>query len=440
MKMIRAKYLIPEPERCIENGAVAVEDARIHRVGTFDEIKTLPDVDAIIDLGNAVILPGLINIHTHLDLTHLHNRIKPTSNFTHWVFQLLGARIRWKEADYTASIEKGIRCSVEAGTTTVADIANTEYSFSVLRKSPLRKVVFKEVIDLNPDHAEDVLAKAQSELAGFGYDGAVPVGINDPPVSPGKPGDDAGEIRGRHDLFCVGLSPHAPYSVSKELYRLVAQFARQKGLPLCTHIAETRDEIEFLTKGAGNFPTFLRQLRAMPPDWQPPGLTPIHYLKETGILENHPLLIHCNYITDAEISLIRSSGASVAFCPRSHRFFGHTNHPLPRLLGCGVNVGLGTDSLASNDTLSILDEMKFLFLHDAISPKTLISMATINGAKALGWELRVGRIREGFEADLCGIRLPDGDTRGVYGQLFDAGSKNIFTMISGVVCYQASSP
>lgn len=438
--MIRAKYLIPNPEECIENGAVAVEGARIHRVGTFDEIKTFPEIDTIVDLGKAVILPGLINIHTHLDLTNLHNRIKPTNNFTHWVFQLLGARIRWKEADYTASIEKGIRCCMEAGTTTVADIANTEYSFSVLRKSPLRKVVFKEVIDLNPDRAKDVLAKAQSELADLGYDGAVSGNFNYPPVSPRKRGDGADDICRRPDLFHMGLSPHAPYSVSKELYRLVAQFARQKGLPLCTHIAETQDEIEFLTKGTGNFPPFLRQLRAVPPDWQPPGITPIHYLKETGILENHPILIHCNYISDEEISLIRSSGASVAFCPRSHQFFGHTNHPLPKLLDRGVNVGLGTDSLASNDTLSILDEMKFLSLHDAISPKTLISMATINGAKALGWESQVGRIREGFEADLCGIRLPDGDPRDVYGQLFDAGSKNIFTMVSGVVCYQASSP
>ncbi|OOP55791.1 MAG: hypothetical protein AYP45_12760 [Candidatus Brocadia carolinensis] len=412
MVIVKARYLIPDPEKCIENGAVVINGAKIHRVGTFDEVKALSDDNTLVDLGNAVILPGFINIHTHLDLTNLHNRIAPTNNFTHWVFQLLGARIRWKEADYTASIDKGIRCSLEAGTTTVADIANTEYSFSVLKKSPLRKVVYKEVIDLNPGHAKDVVMKVQAELSVYESDG----------------------------LFHRGLSPHAPYSVSKELYQAVSQLAFQTGLPLCTHIAETQDEIEFLTKGTGTFPSFLRQLRAIPPDWQPPGLTPIHYLKGTGILENRPILIHCNYITDEEISLIKSSVASVAFCPRSHRFFGHTNHPVQKLLDAGINVGLGTDSLASNDTLSILDEMKFLLLHHTIPPKDLLAMATINGAKALGMASEVGQIKEGFEADLCGIRLPDGNPGDVYDQLLDAGSTNIFTMVAGAVCYNASFP
>ena len=407
MVIVKAKYLIPDPGRCIENGAVAIKGTKIHRVCTFDEIRTLAGIDEIIDLGNAVILPGLINIHTHLDLTNLHNRIKPTNNFTHWVFQLVGARIRWKEEDYISSIGKGIRCCIEAGTTTVADIANTEYSFSVLKKSPLRKVVYKEVIDLNPDHAKDVITKIQLELSGYESD----------------------------DLFHIGISPHAPYSVSKELYQVVTRLAHQTGMPVCTHIAETQDEIEFLTKGTGNFPAFLRQLRAMPTNWQPPGLTPIQYLRETGILENHPLLIHCNYVTDEEISVIKSSEASVAFCPRSHRFFGHTHHPVQKLLDAGINIGLGTDSLASNDTLSILDEMKFLFLYYNVSPKTLLTMATVNGAKALGLESQIGQIKENFEADLCGIRLPDGHQKGVYNQLLDAGSKNIFTMVSGVVCY-----
>ena len=211
--ILRAKYLITNPENFTENGAVAVKGTKIHRVGTFDEIKMLTNVDKIIDLGNAIIIPGLINIHTHLDLTNLHNRIKPTTNFTHWVFQIVGARIRWKEEDYISSIEKGITLCVESGTTTVADIANTWYSFSVLKKSPLRKVVYKEVIDLNPDHAKDVLKKTQKELSSTIPD----------------------------NLLTAGLSPHAPYSVSKGIVSGYGPIRlRNRHTGLYTHCRDTR--------------------------------------------------------------------------------------------------------------------------------------------------------------------------------------------------------
>ncbi len=409
MILIKAKYLITDPETCIEHGAVAVKDTKIHYVSTFDKAKDVAKIERIIDLGNAVILPGLINVHTHLDLTNLHHRIKPTNNFTHWIFQLIGARIRWKDEDYNSSLEKGIRFCIESGTTTVADITNTGHSFPVLKKSPLRKVVYKEVIDLNPDHVRNVVKKIQSELSSI---------ITD-------------------DLFNIGLSPHAPYSASKELYQAIVQLAHDMHIPVCTHIAETRDEIEFLLKGAGNFPILLRQLRALPDNWHPPGLTPIHYLRETGILDVNPILIHGNYITDGEISVIKSSGASIAFCPRSHHFFSHTDYPIQKLLHAEVNVGLGTDSLASNDTLSILDEMKFLSHHYSMLPKTLLAMATIYGARALGLESRTGQIKEGFEADLCAVKLPDFHAGNMYNQLFDVSSKNIFTMVAGVICYNA---
>ncbi|MGQ3684989.1 MAG: amidohydrolase family protein [Candidatus Loosdrechtia sp.] len=406
--IIKAKYLITDPENCIENGAVVIQGTKIYRVDTFDNIRACAGVQKVIDLGNAVILPGLINIHTHLDLTNLQNRIKPTSNFTHWVFQIIGAKMQWKEDDYISSLEKGIQFCIESGTTTAADIASTGYSFSVLKNSPLRKVVYKEIIGLNPGSAGDAVEKVQSELSGITGD----------------------------NLLSIGISPHAPYSVSKELYQVAAQFARDKKIPACTHIAETQDEIEFLLKGTGNLPVLLRKLRVLADNWQPPGLTPIQYLQETGILCTNPILIHCNYITDEEISLIKSSGASVAFCPRSHHFFGHTNHPVERLLNAVINVGLGTDSLASNDTLSLLDEMKFLFRKSSVLPKTLLSMATMHGAKALGLESKTGQIKEGFEADLCGIRLPEHHTGTVYHQLLAMDSKNIFTMVAGNVCYE----
>lgn len=410
MIIIKAKYLIPNPESCIENGAVVVNGTKICSFGTLDNIKTLSKIETIIDLGNAVILPGLINTHTHLDLSNLHNRIKSTSNFTHWAFQIAGTRMRWKEEDHVSSIEKGNKLCIESGSTTVADISNTGHSFQVLKKSPLRKVIYKEVLNFNPDQAKDVINKVQKEMSMI---------ITD-------------------SLFSIGLSPHAPYSVSKELYQAIAHMMKNTGIPVCTHVAETQDEIEFLKKGTGNFHVLLKQLRVLNEKWQPPGLTPIQYLKETGILGNHTILIHCNYVTDEEISTIKSVGSSVAFCPRSHHYFGHTNHPIQRLLDAGINVGLGTDSLASNDTLSILDEMKFLYLHYSITPKTLIALATINGAKALGLESKVGQIKEGFDADLCAIKLSDCHADNIYNRLFDIASKNIFTMVAGAICYNAS--
>jgi cytosine/adenosine deaminase-related metal-dependent hydrolase len=409
MIIIKAKYLVPNPETCIENGAVAVKGSKIFRIGAFEEIERLEGIEKSIHLGNAVILPGLINTHTHLDLTHLHDRIKPTQNFTHWVFQLVGARIRWKDEDYLSSIKTGIQLCIESGTTTVADISHTGHSFSALKNSPLRKVVYREVIGLNPDHAMDILNKTQSELSGVSEDA----------------------------LLKTGLSPHAPYSTSKELYQATARHSSKTGMPLCTHIAETNDEIEFLTKGTGNFPVLLQKLRALADGWRAPGLTSIHYLDKMGFLNTAPLLIHCNYVTDEEISIIRSHNSNVAFCPRSHNFFGHTHHPVQKLLDAGVTVGLGTDSLASNDTLSILDEMKFLFHHYSLSPKTILSLATINGAKAVGLDSITGQIKEGFEADLCGARLPDNGNENIYNRLFAIESKNIFTMVAGMTCYHA---
>lgn len=419
MIIIRAKYLISTPGRCIENGAVAVEGANIHRVGLWGELEALPGIEKIIDLGNAVIMPGLINTHTHLELTNLHNRIKPTRNFTHWVFQVIGARMRWKDEDYVSSIEKGAKLSIESGVTTVADISNTGHAFSVLKKSPLRKIVYKEIIGLKPEQAADIMKKLKEEIPQIKTD----------------------------ELLSVGLSPHAPYSVSRELYQAACGFAGESRLPVCTHLAETLDEIEFLTKGTGIFPAFLRQIRALPEGWKPPETTPIRYLNEMGVINNHTLLIHCNYVSDEEVAIIQSSGASVVFCPGSHRFFGHTNHPVRRFLDAGINVGIGTDSLASNESLSVLDELKYLSANHTLSPQTLISMATVNGAKAIGLESQVGQLREGFEADICGVGLPEhhanartmSENGDIYQRLFTPASKNIFTMVAGVVCYNAAT-
>ena len=149
-------------------------------------------------------------------------------------------------------------------------------------------------------------------------------------------------------------------------------------------------------------------MKSLPENWTPPGLDPVSYLEQSGVLESPVLLIHCNYLDGDSMRKILSSRSSVVYCPRSHNFFGHTNHPVRELLDLGVNVALGTDSLASNDSLSVLDEMRFLFQsRKDLKAEEIFRMATLNGAAALGFGSTLGRLRRGHWADLTVLRLAE---------------------------------
>ncbi len=176
--------------------------------------------------------------------------------------------------------------------------------------------------------------------------------------------------------------------------------------------------------------------RDMLDNWSHPGLRPVAYLHNMGILKDNWLLVHCNYITEEEMEDIRISGSSVVFCPRSHKFLGHQNHPFRKFMECGINVALGTDSLASNESLSILDEMKFLYEnHKDVRPQDILYMGTAAGAVALRMENKVGKLEPGFEADITAIKLPEEKASNVYDGLLSKDSECIFTVVSGSVCY-----
>src|SRR5207249_2843443 len=210
------------------------------------------------------------------------------------------------------------------------------------------------------------------------------------------------------ELLTSGATPHAPYSVSPELYRGVSDLARRRRLPLATHTAETKEELEFLKSGTGAIREFLIRLNALPEGWIPPGLDAVSYLESLGVLEQPALLIHCNYLDPDSLARLLRSRSSVVYCPRSHEFFRHVDHPVRSLLDLGVNVALGTDSLASNDTLSVLDEMRFLYKNRKdLKVDEILRMATLNGAAALGFGGTVGRLRRGYWADMAVLNLPD---------------------------------
>ena len=403
--ILRAKYLLPNSRRVIENGAIAIHDSRIVDIGTYAAVRRANDSE-VRDLGEAAIMPGLVNAHTHLELTHHQNLIQRTSRFTDWLSQLI--RNHKSDSEWVDSaVKDGIEMSLAGGATTVGDIHGFGKSAHTHKNSPVRSVVFFETTGFSPERTQIGVDRINEFLES-------------------SPQANA--------LFLPAVSPHALYSTSATLYGYCLGLAQSRGLPLCTHLSETKDEIEFLASGTGTFADLLKEFGISMKEWTPPGCSPVQHLKDIGILEYRPLLAHCNYLTDTDIETLAASNASVTFCPRAHHYFQHTSHPISRLIKAGVNVAIGTDSLASNWSLSMLDELKYLAnTRDDLSPETIIDLVTVNGARALSLN-RVGKLEKGWFADVIGVAIPN-DGRSVIEQVLDESGRNIMTVIAGQVCF-----
>jgi cytosine/adenosine deaminase-related metal-dependent hydrolase len=413
--ILRTKYVLPDSDELIENGAVLIAEDTIIDIDSYSSIN-YGRLEKVYDFGEAVILPGFVNAHTHLELTNIHGQIKRTENLADWLMQLMKIR-DWNERIVEQATSAGIAMSLAGGASTVADITNSGWSVGTLKRSSIRKLVFYEAIGFEQRLLYRVIANLSANL-----DAAQP-----------------------EALLTFGISPHAPYSASADLYRKCRDIALSRGLLMCTHLAESQSEHEFLMSGTGAFRDLLKKLGIAVDDWHPPRQTPVEYMRSLGVLDCSPLLAHCNYLKESDIQLLQASNASVVFCPRSHDYFYHRNHPYENLIKAGVNVALGTDSLASNDSLSMLDELKFLLQsQNSTPPETLFSMATINGAKALRLYGQIGVLRPGWQADIIAVQIPPiaGSTthgtilkRKVIEKVLGDESQNIFTMVAGKICY-----
>lgn len=409
----RAKYVLAETDLLLQDAAIYVgEPGRICRVEPWR--GTSQDLDAVvIDWGAAVLMPGLVNAHTHLELTGLEGRMTAFSSFSDWLSQVVRARRDWTPDDLAASVRKGAQMALESGTTLVGDITASGVSVTALSGAKLRRVVFEETLGLSASGARTAFSSLEARLDGLEPD----------------------------ELLTHGASPHAPYSVSPDLYRDVARLARNRSIPLATHLAETTAEIEFLQTGGGEFRDFLSRLGALPEDWSPPGLAPLPYLESLNVLEQSPLLVHCNYLDADSIARILACHSSVVYCPRSHAFFNHPRHPVRDLLDAGVNVALGTDSIASNDSLSMLDEIRFLHrTRRDLKSDEILRMATVNGAAALGFGGVLGRLRRGYLADMTVLGLPEqGNAKHLLTDLLEGAGECLATIVGGVVAWRRTS-
>jgi len=407
----RAKYILVEPDRLMQNASIHVSmSGRISRIEPWHSANHKREA---IDWGSSIIIPGLVNAHTHLELTSLHNQLTQFKSFTDWISQLINRRSSWSRENYISSTAKGIQLSLASGVTLAGDISSSGTGWNPLCGEDFRRVIFKEVIAHSPDLTNQVLSQLNLLLK---------------------------EIH-PNPLLAHGISPHAPYSVSPELYRRSAELARNRGIPLATHVAETQAELQFLQSGTGEIRDFLDRMGVLPAHWTPPESTPIAYLDALGLLGPSCLLVHCNYLDEQSIIKILDTHSTVVYCPRSHDFFGHKDHPIRQLLDSGVNVALGTDSLASNSSLSMIDEMRFLYRNRKdVTPEEIFRAATASGAAALGYGGVLGRLRRGYWADMAVLELPQNLVpKDLLHQVLEGAGACIATVIKGKIVFKTAS-
>lgn len=380
--MIRyqARWVLPISAPPIENGTVGVADGRIAYVGP----RTGAPPGADVELGSALLLPGLVNVHTHLELTAMRGFLEDL-DFPRWIMRLNAVKRAVLDRERMLDAARiGLVEGIRSGITTYADTCDSGTAFDAMLEAGVRGIMYQEVFGPDPASCAASLAELQSKVNGF---------------------------RARETpLVRVGVSPHAPYTVSDALYSAVAEYALRERLPVATHIAESEPERQLVEEAVGPFADGLRR-RGISVNRR--GRTSVALLDQTGVLKAHPLLIHCVRLDRDDIDTIATSRSPVAHCPVSNAKLGHGTSPLLELLDAGVTVGIGSDSVASSNRMDMLGEGRAAALaqrarvgrHDALCAKDALFLATLGGARALGLDQEIGSLEVGKSADLAAFPL-----------------------------------
>ena len=383
--LLRARTLLPVGSPPIDDGAVLVRGESIEAVGRFAELRRAHRGEEEVDLGDSILLPGLINAHCHLDYTDMAGKLSPARNFSDWIKAIVAFKAEWSYTDFAMSWLAGARMLLRSGTTTVVDIESIpELLPEVITSTPLNVVSCLELLSVRSRQSARQMVNAAIETL----------------LSLSAPS--------------AGLSPHAPYSTTPALLRAAAAAAQECGWLLTTHVAESADEFEMYQQARGAMFDWLKPQRDM---GDCGAGSPVAHLARHDVLSPNFLAVHANYLAPGDAELLADSGASVVHCPRSHAFFAHRGFPLAELERAGVNVCLGTDSLATMAksrgkplALNLFSEMRVLAkTFPALTPQRILEMATINAAKAIGRPHDLGRLAQGARADL--IALPLGKSR-----------------------------
>jgi len=360
--LVRADRAVTLDGPLIEDAALLVEDETISAVGPAPEIEPRAADAETVDLPGMTLLPGLINAHCHLDYTCLRGRLPAGRSFSRWALAIVAAKRRLRRRDYEDSVREGLDELLRHGTTTVFEVSCSSGSYAVTRvaaETPVRIAFFGEVLGINPFKAGGRMRRFRR---GF-------------------------EEASADNVIARGMAPHAVYSISKRLMKMIQRELARRPMPITVHLLESRNEPRIN-------PWFS-------------GREAVRILDERGLLHGPVLGVHVNYPDDEDVAILASRGASVVHCPGSRRFFGHDPFPAERLREAGVPICLGTDSLASNERLDMLGEIRsFLDAHADFTAEEALRMATAVPARFLGQEGQLGVLRPGALADMIAVPTP----------------------------------
>lgn len=385
MELYAASYLLPVSSPPIAGGAVAVDNGRIVETGTLAELRARHG-GPVHDFPGCAILPGLVNAHTHLELTHFPSwKIRKGIDYSprtyvDWIIQVIKIRRALTRQELELSVREGLRICLEAGTTTIGEILTDRSLLPLYAGSGLTGRLFFEAIGHDPVRCAELVSDLDEAITSF----------------------SGGE-------FLPGLSPHAPHTVSEHLHQDVRRLADRHNLPRIIHLAESRDESDFFFDSTGKIAELLYpHVRWEPYLPAPRRTTAAAWLDGLDVLNGSISAVHCVHLTPADAEILARRGVGVVLCPRSNDKLAVGRASVALLKKLGIPLALGTDSLASNDSLSLWDEMRYLLdlFSGVFTPSEVLAMGTLGSARPLALDNQVGSLESGKRADFLVMQLP----------------------------------